>query len=647
MSDWDAAITGLRATPKAKRNVIALATSLQVFRAASPRRTRRALFPRGKKRYSRCKRRESGEHSSQARQKEHGFKFWVRGLPSQGVRTCFGINPACGSADLIMPSVAPLFRFAPDAAPAVGSMSYAAFAHLQADKCALYRAILGLFVAERARFVISLRPAEIHALLARHPGSSSTSAEIDAALQQLHAWGNVDDSPDNADAASIEEFYQRRRLYQLSAAGEAAEQALAVFHDYLHRPGELQTTALQDISELLAALLPRLADTPPDDAKLHHLLSSLVARFEQLTSRAQSFMRGLQSTVELHGISVEAFLAYKEKLIDYLEKFIGELVIATSRIGDVLLELEACGVELAFAAAARRDLVDALDPAPDAFAQAEKAWRDRWSGLRRWFIADDGPSQAELLRARARSAIPALLTAVTQINDRRASRADRAADFSALARWFAEAPLETDCHRLWRAAFALSPARHLRINNETLTERAARAESPRTSWLEGTPVWLSPRLRQHGQNARRGAPTATIDRSAEKARLRELAREQAAQIERARRQLIGTGRRRLSELGPLDEPAFRFFLELLGHALTCRTEPDGPIDVESADGTLRIRLDPIPGSAPILLATEAGEFRGRDHWLTIDRAQAKTVRAARFESMTPPRAPVDDPLATG
>ena len=41
---------------------------------------------------------------------------------------------------------------------------------------------------------------------------------------------------------------------------------------------------------------------------IHLTLSSLVVRFEQLTSRAQSFMRGLQRTVDLHGISVDPLL---------------------------------------------------------------------------------------------------------------------------------------------------------------------------------------------------------------------------------------------------------------------------------------------------------------------------------------------------
>jgi uncharacterized protein DUF2397 len=46
---------------------------------------------------------------------------------------------------------------------------------------------------------------------------------------------HLDDSPDTAEAASVEEFYRKRRLYQLSAAGEAAEQALIIFSEYLHR----------------------------------------------------------------------------------------------------------------------------------------------------------------------------------------------------------------------------------------------------------------------------------------------------------------------------------------------------------------------------------------------------------------------------
>lgn len=502
------------------------------------------------------------------------------------------------------------------------NVTYTVFAHLNTEKASLYRSILGVFVAERTRYALALRPSEIHTALAAAHGPALLSDEVDAELRQLCNWGNLDDSPDTAEAATVEEFYRKRRLYQLSAAGEAAEQALAAFDEYLHRPGELQTTALHDILELLDALAPLVASEPPDDPKLHFTLSSIVDRFEQLTSRAQSFMRGLQRTVDLHGISVDAFLAYKEKLVDYLERFIGELVVASNRAAEVVLGLESMGLSRAFAAATRRELADALNPSPEAFAAAELRWHQRWAGLRRWFIGEGAPSQAELLRARARSAIPALLTAVTQINDRRSHRADRAADFSTLARWFAQVPDDDTAHRLWRVAFALAPARHVRVNAETLDVRAQKNESARTSWLDATPMWLAPRLRATGRAAARGPTLATIDRSAEKAHLTLLARQQAVQLRRASDQLLHGGRRRLAELGPLDSFEFRLFLELLAQALAARTGADAFSHAYSADGSLRIVLEPIVGAEWIDVPTTDGIFRGRDHWITIESAIA-------------------------
>ncbi len=506
--------------------------------------------------------------------------------------------------------------------------AYSVFAHLNVEKTALYRGILDVFVAERARFAIALRPAEIASAVARRGGLETPLSEVENALRQLKEWGNLDDAPDTAEAATLEEFYRDRRLYQLSASGEAAEHALAVFDEHLHRPGELQTTALHDILQLLDSLPPLQAQDPPDDAKLHLALSSLSSRFEELTSRAQSFMRGLQRTVDLYGISMEAFLAYKERLIEYLEKFIGELVVATNRIAEALLQIEAGGIGRLLAAVSRRELVDAIDPSPEKFEAAEVRWRERWSGLRRWFIGEGGhPSQAELLRARARSAIPALLTTVTQINDRRSSRADRAADFSTLARWFAEAPDDAAAHRLWRAAFALASSRHLRINEETLQARARISESTRASWLEAVPMWVSPRLRQTGRHAMRGAAQPTVDRSREKARLAILANEQALEFARVRETLLQRGRCRLADLGPLSRGEFRYFLDLIARALARRGPAGGVIESLSADGTLRVRLEPVASDLWVTLETEDGGFTGKDHWVSIELESGIRIHA--------------------
>jgi uncharacterized protein (TIGR02677 family) len=493
------------------------------------------------------------------------------------------------------------------------------FAYVNADKAALYGAVMRVFVEAKARFTLHLRPQDVAAALAGADLPDPVDlAGVESALGSLREWGNLEAHPDTADVATVEEFYRPRYLFQLTPEGEAAERALAVYEDTLRQRGELQTAALGDIRALLAELAA-LAETPePDEARVHRTLRALRDRFDELTSRAQAFMSSLQRTIDLQGVDVPRLLAYKETLIGYLERFIGELLVAASEIAATVERIEERGVEALLRMAAARDLADALDPTPAEQAAAHADWQARWAGLRSWFIGRlDAPSQAEVLRARARAAIPALLLAVASIHDRRVTRSDRSSDLRVLARWFAAADTDPAAHRLWRAAFALTPARHLAIDGPTLEAREARPVPAHTSWLEAPPLRLSPRLRASGRYLRRGRPNDVIDRSEEKAMLAEAAAAEARQIAAARRRLVTGERARLSDLGTLDATAFGLFLDLLGEALSVKTRADERLEVISSDGTLQVTLEPTGDGATATLVTPAGRFSGLDHHVTI------------------------------
>ncbi|MGC4120174.1 MAG: TIGR02677 family protein [Myxococcales bacterium] len=340
-------------------------------------------------------------------------------------------------------------------------------------------------------------------------------------------------------------------------------------------------------------------------------------------------MRSLQRTIDLQGASVEAFVAYKERLIEYLERFIGEMVVSGSEIASAIERLDALGADRLLQAAAERELADALEVTPESRSQSLEGWRGRWNGLRAWFVDQgDAPSQAEVLRARARSAIPALISAVANLHDRRLTRADRSTDWRTLARWFAELESEDQAHRLWRAATGLPPARHLTIDDSSRERWELDDVGPQTSWLEAPPLRISLRLRATGRYTRRGRVNDVVDKSQEKAELARLARLETEQLERALRRLATGTTTRLSQIGELDPTEFGLLLDLLGEALSARTREDAPVETTSSDGGLLIRLEPLleePDARATIEVTGLGRLSGPDCQVTIRRLSSRAA----------------------
>ncbi|MFF4254968.1 TIGR02677 family protein [Streptomyces sp. NPDC001663] len=499
---------------------------------------------------------------------------------------------------------------------------YAPFAHLTVPNAVLYRRVMGAFLAAKERFAVHLRPEDVFAALA----PEHRPAELDAvvkALDSLVEWGNLRADPDTSRVTAVEDFYRKRFIYQLTQAGEAAELALAAYDEALGRRGALQAVALHDIVTQLRALLVIAAgqeEGEPDAAKAHLALSALTSRFEALAENARAFMGSLQRTIDLHDVEVEVFLAYKDRLIQYLERFIQDLITLGGRIALLIGELEEQGrVGVLLRLAAAREAADAApDEAESAEVRAYERWAGRWSGLAAWFVSADGrESQARLLRGRALGAIPQLLAVVRQLNERRAGRSDRSADFRTLARWFAEAPDDAARHRLWRAAFGLYPARHLTVDADTLERRAAHPVAAATPWAEAEPLRISPQLRRTGSYERRGRTRRVQDRSEQRRRLAEIAAQQAQEIAAARARLATDGTTRLSALGELDPLAFGLFLQLLGDALATWRPGMTTTVATSNDGTMEVRLTALADGTTAAIRTPGGTFRGPEHLVEI------------------------------
>jgi uncharacterized protein (TIGR02677 family) len=495
---------------------------------------------------------------------------------------------------------------------------YGPFAHLAAPNALLYRQVMGAFLAAKRRFTVHLRPEDVHAVLPS--GHRPTLEAVAGALESLERWGNLRADPDTSRVTAVEDFYRRRLIYQLTREGEAAEEALAAYDEALGRRGELQAVALADIATQLRALIALADGGDPDPAVAHLTLLGLVDRFTGLADNARAFMGSLQRTIDLHDAQVEAFLGYKDRLIDYLKRFIEDLVTRGAEIAALLGELAANGrIEPLLRVVAAREAADAApDQSERAAADAYARWHERFDGLRSWFLSSPGrDSQAKLLRSAARHAIPDLLGVVRALNERRSGRSDRSADFRALALWFAQAPDDDALHRLWRSAFGLYGARHLTVDADTLEAWDADPVPASVSWEDAPSLRISAQLRRTGAYERRGKARAVQDRGEAKRHLAELARKQAEQTAAARARLATRGEVRLSDLGELDTEAFRLFLQLLGDALAKLRPGIGQVVATTNDGTMEIRMTPVPQAPAVEIRTADGILSGPEHVVEI------------------------------
>ncbi|MEM9659825.1 MAG: TIGR02677 family protein, partial [Planctomycetota bacterium] len=260
-------------------------------------------------------------------------------------------------------------------------LDWAVFSYLVAERADLYRAVIDVFADAKAEFSLHLRSGEIRAALTRK-GWEVETTDVESTLGQLEAWGNLQSYQDNSDVASLAEYYRKRLLYQLTAEGEAALASSQNFAEQLSRAAKLDVRALERIVSA-AGQMQRLVNSlrraePLDSAVVLTTLRNICQDAEELTSRAQSFFRWLHEQTEAERGDLESFLAYKQQLIDYLQDFVGELILRGGEIAGHLGAITDDELQALSEAAAEEDV------GPPVAGQQEEHGRRVRGAAARW-----------------------------------------------------------------------------------------------------------------------------------------------------------------------------------------------------------------------------------------------------------------------
>jgi len=497
-----------------------------------------------------------------------------------------------------------------------------AFRYVTFESAPAYRAIVEVFVQAKEHYVIELAPSDVRERLDRSglQHGVETPEALDRHLDQLAEWGNLDRAHDASAVSRIEDYYRRRYRYRLTAVGEAAHRAVREVEDTVGRSGSLQTSMLLEIDAALEALVASAG--VGDAAGMVRALHRLRAAFDSLTEEANLFLGELDRHISAERVDEERFLAHKHALLAYLGRFVDDLRRLRPGISERVTQAASLDarrfVALAASAAELPPALAGTDPV--ALWVADQL--ERWEGVVSWFVATSaGPPRVERLHSIAVEAVVKLGRSLARLNERRARTADRAADFRALARWFAAAPDDDAAHALWVSAFGLHPARHL-----SLAEDDPERTRPDESWWDAPPVDVPVRLRTRGSVYRSGRPPPVLDFGAARDWMAVRRRRERAQVEAALGRFTGRGVVHLSDLGALETAELDQLLALIDEALSARRAGDGTRRARTADGRLEVLLRLPPTDRPwVALETPAGRLRCRDYRLEVSPAAVRDV----------------------
>lgn len=444
-------------------------------------------------------------------------------------------------------------------------------------------------------------------------------------LRQLTEWGLLEATQDQSARYSTPEEFERRNLrWSVTPSGQAAVAGMIRAIEVLRQTVSLQPAVLDAIADALDDLERQLSEPASADSRITTRLSELERHHESLVGNVRQLNSQLQRLLREDATSDDVFLEVKRRTVSYLEEYITDVERPARRLATSIQRLESERIAEVHRRALRgANLAPFADSDPAAEWLAER--QRRWQALLAWFSTAGGAEpRIRILTGIAREAIVQLLRVLEQRFEGRRRSASAAADFRALARWFAAAESEEDAHRLFNAAFGLSSARHAHVIDDTEREPAS------TSWRQAVPVTVAPILRVMGRGAPPGRPTPVVDPSGLRAQRQ---REQAEALLRQgalRAQLITDGQVPLSSLGYLPPELFHEFLILLSEALSAPVATDGTRRATSVDAQVEIALHAPDQGKRASLVTREGALDVPDYGLEV---VLTTERRARMTTL--------------
>ena len=387
--------------------------------------------------------------------------------------------------------------------------------YLNADNAERYRSIMRIFFEnyERLRYWMELE--EVHAAMVSYPYFETY--RLDQCQQDLTMrveWKNLTTIQDTRNIRTIQEFQNKKFRYQLTPYSVEIERLVLRLENLQVEGASLEPSLLERIRDHVARFA-QMTDVTADE--VHIWWEDLERDFERLNRNYQDYMRDLNSVRAEEMMRTQAFLVFKDKLVEYLRNFVKSLQSHVGVIEENLRDLPQEVVDQVLDN--EIDHLMAIPRLEQAVSRAdlEEKVRGRYASIYAWFVTDgSGENEASRLFDATNEIIRRITRYAAQQSEQNLMGANRREEYRKVAELFLACEDVEAAHRMSAMVFGIARPQHLRL----LAERES--ESSNKSVYEEAPgmLVLKPHVRTYREKAQR---SAIRDVSAEKQQAREAA----------------------------------------------------------------------------------------------------------------------------
>jgi uncharacterized protein (TIGR02677 family) len=375
---------------------------------------------------------------------------------------------------------------------------------------------------------------------------------------------------------TVEEFQRGRLVYQITQTSMQIERLLVSLEQQNGSRGSIDQSLLQSLwvqlENLRAAMEERPAEPGRDYllARIHRVWDDAFTSFTKLRNNTIDFHNALHRIRPEEMEDVQAFLGYKDLLIQNLRGFINDLLLYAPKVRSIFEEMEREGMVqqmITDLTTARTRFIATAEPPDPRKVQTDV--QQQVAAVRGWFQSG---GSVDVLRTATQDSVRVILKLMARLLGRHRVQVSRQRDLETIARRFQRCETVEDANRLASRTLGWANPRHL----QGTPPPAGSVEASLSPWqLEPTVEALQ--VRQRGRKAR-GKTASVRDVAAEQARVILQEQERRRAIARQWDALFVGGEINIGTLHVEDEQICRDLLRALSQCLASPTRMAPTLD---------------------------------------------------------------------